>query len=420
MSSMPRGRTTGRDISGGLPSNPRARSTGHRDVRERENKDRTRDNGYYPNHNTGTSTRAPPTRSVRPQRSVANIMPSRGESPRSSYNDMPEVPPLPLPRRSDASYQSGTSSGSYSSASGSSSTFLDRMKNRREYGYGSSRTSLEEEDPPPKTMGAERGGWFSQRNPATPEPEYDLGETDDLNELPVEPGYGLSLWSRVATAASTLTISVSKAWESNIVAYSGEQTPPGKESRLTRALKAYHIEKARDPTDLPPWLFEEHERRPLGHSETSLRRREESGYDYDSRSAREPSRTSGRSLRGIYDAAATDTGIPSRHQEIREGSRARPREDATVGAPSKANDRLKALRDAKRNAAQRNASNRPSRPTDEEWPVREERRRRNGSDHRVDGEGHGIVHRHHRLAPDHFTGVGYLHDQACESFSTLS
>ncbi|KAI0283143.1 hypothetical protein BGY98DRAFT_953291 [Russula aff. rugulosa BPL654] len=335
MSSMPRGRTTGRDISGGLPSNPRARSTGHRDVRERENKDRTRDN-------------APPTRSVRPQRSVANIMPSRGESPRSSYNDMPEVPPLPLPRRSDASYQSGTSSGSYSSASGSSSTFLDRMKNRREYGYGSSRTSLEEEDPPPKTMGAERGGWFSQRNPATPEPEY--GETDDLNELPVEPGYGLSLWSRVATAASTLTISVSKAWESNIVAYSGEQTPPGKESRLTRALKAYHIEKARDPTDLPPWLFEEHERRPLGHSETSLRRRRKA-----------------------------DTGIPSRHQEIRE--------DATVGAPSKANDRLKALRDAKRNAAQRNASNRPSRPTDEEWPVREERRRRNGSDHRVDGEG---------------------------------
>jgi hypothetical protein len=244
---MPRGRTTGRDISGGLPSNPRARSTGHHDVRERENKEykaRTRDNGYYPNHNTSTSTRAPPTRSVRPQRSVANIMPSRGESPRSSYNDMPEVPPLPLPRRSDASYQSGTSSGSYSSASGSSSTFLDRMKNRREYGYGSSRTSLEEEDPPPKTMGAERGGWLSQRNPATPEPEYgtfmelqsllrrayatgDLDEKDNLNELPVEPGYGLSLWSRVATAASTLTISVSKAWESNIVAYSGERTSSG-------------------------------------------------------------------------------------------------------------------------------------------------------------------------------------------------
>lgn len=152
-------------------------------------------------------------------------------------------------------------------------------------------------------------------------------------------------------------------------------------------MKAYHIEKARDPTDLPPWLFEEHERRPLGRSETSLRHREGSEYDYDSRRATAPPRSSGRSLRDIYDVTATDTTIPSRHQEIRERSRGRLQEDIPVSAPSKANDRLKALRDAKRNAAQRNASNSPSRPTDEEWPVREERSRRYGPDRRADGEG---------------------------------
>jgi hypothetical protein len=246
MSSVPRGRATGRNISGGLPSNPRARSVGHYDVQERENKEykaRTRDSDYHPHHHTGTSsTRAPPTRSVRPQRSLANIMPSRGGSS-SSYADVLEVPPLPLPRRSDASSKSSTSSGSYSSVSGSSSTFLDRMKNRREYGYGSSRTSLEEAVPPRKAMGTERGGWFSQRNADMPEPEYgtfmelqslvrcsrtgDLGESDDRSELPVQAGYGLSVWSRVATAASTLTINVSKAWASNIVAYSGERTSSG-------------------------------------------------------------------------------------------------------------------------------------------------------------------------------------------------
>ena len=164
-------------------------------------------------------------------------------------------------------------------------------------------------------------------------------------------------------------------------------TPPGEESRLTRALKAYHIDKARDPTDLPPWLFEEHERRPLGRSETSLRYLEDSEYDYDSRRATAPPRSSGRGLRDIYDAAATETAIPSRHQETRERSRGRLQEDIPVSAPSKANDRLKALRDAKRNAAQRNASNHPSRPNDEEWPVREERGRRSGPDHRADGEG---------------------------------
>lgn len=37
-------------------------------------------------------------------------------------------------------------------------------------------------------------------------------------------------------------------------------TPPGEESRLTRAIKAYHIEKAQQPSDLPEWLFSERER----------------------------------------------------------------------------------------------------------------------------------------------------------------
>lgn len=40
----------------------------------------------------------------------------------------------------------------------------------------------------------------------------------------------------------------------------GIATPPGSESRLTRAMKAYHIEKARYPGDLPEWLFTERER----------------------------------------------------------------------------------------------------------------------------------------------------------------
>ena len=177
MSSIARGRETGRNTGGGLPSNPRARSVGHYDVRERENKEyktKTRNSDYDPHHSTGTSTRASSTRSVRPQRSLANMMPPRGGSSlsSSSYADVPLVPPLPLPRRSDASSKSSTSFGSQSSVSGSSSTFLDRMKNRREYGYGSSRTSLEEEDPPRKSMGTEWDGLFSQRNAAVPEPEY--------------------------------------------------------------------------------------------------------------------------------------------------------------------------------------------------------------------------------------------------------
>ena len=181
MSSARPGRPTGRNIGGGLPPNPRARSAGHSDGRERERREytaRTRDSDYHPRHNTGTPTRAPPTRPVRQQRSAASIVPSRGTS--SSYTDVPEVPPLPVPRRSDISSKSSASSGSYSSAaSGSSSTFLDRMKGGR--GYGSSRTSLEDEaDPAPRkttamamATGPERGGWIGQRRTvAMPESEY--------------------------------------------------------------------------------------------------------------------------------------------------------------------------------------------------------------------------------------------------------
>ncbi|KAI0256918.1 hypothetical protein BJV78DRAFT_1167964 [Lactifluus subvellereus] len=272
---------------------------------------------------------------------MASLMPLPRGGPSSSYMD---VPPLPRQRRSAASPESSASSASFASGS---STFLDRMKGRG--GYVSSRTSMEDEYEPRKEMRYERGGELRQRRVVEPESETgDVGGGD-------ERGYGISLWSQVAMAANSLTISVSKAWTSNIAAYSGERTPPGEESRLTRAMKAYHIEKARDPTDLPPWLFEEHERRPLGQSSTRSRHREGAEYGgHQSRNVPAPAPPRGRGLRDIYDTAAAETPRPS-HQETRESPRIR-RDDVPAGPPSKANDRLKALRDAKRNATIRRNS----------------------------------------------------------------
>ncbi|KAF5358227.1 hypothetical protein D9756_001608 [Leucocoprinus leucothites] len=74
-------------------------------------------------------------------------------------------------------------------------------------------------------------------------------------------GDGYAIWNAVSNVASALTISVSKAWSANIATFSGEETPPGQESRLTRAMKAYHIAQARSPSDLPDWLFDDRERR---------------------------------------------------------------------------------------------------------------------------------------------------------------
>ena len=150
-------------------------------------------------------------------------------------------------------------------------------------------------------------------------------------------------------------------------------------------MKAYHIEKARDPTDLPPWLFEEHERRPLGRPSASTWQQEagEPGV-YEPRDDTAPPR--GRGLREIYDAAAaaTSTSIPSR-QERREMSRGRQDDVDTGHSSSKANDRLKALRDAKRNAIQRNVSvsNGHLDSTSDEWSsARKEFSRGSGPDGR--------------------------------------
>jgi hypothetical protein len=174
-------------------------------------------------------------------------------------------------------------------------------------------------------------------------------------------------------------------------------TPPGEESRLTRALKAYHIDKARDPADLPEWLFEEHERRPIGRSAAGFRLGEGLEYDedeYRATTALTPPRAGGRGLRDVYDTAAAATAISSRQHEMRESSfRARPPQDEAH--PSKASDRLKALRDAKRQAAQRNvsvSSVQLSGRVRDEWPAREERGRSSGTNR---GQGDGP----HRRAP---------------------
>ncbi|KAH8980958.1 hypothetical protein EDB86DRAFT_2978265 [Lactarius hatsudake] len=379
-------RPSGRNIAGGLPSGPRSRSVGRYEARERVTE---HDRGKERGNNYGSYRGAPPverSRTMHRQRSVADMSPPRGRrGGPTAYPDVPDVPPLPRSRRSDVQSEASTSSWS----SSASSTFAGRMKGRG--GYASSRTSLEDAAEPRKETGREWGGWLRQRTDAVPEPEY-MDREDGDDEPPVEAGYGLSVWSRVATAANTLTVSVSKAWAANITAYSGEQTPPGEESRLTRTMKAYHLEKARDPTDLPPWLFEEHERRPVGRPSASTRSREASGpgvYEYRDDTA--PPR--GRGLRDIYDAAAAATSTPSR-EERREMSRGRGwQDDVGAGHSSKANDRLKALRDAKRNAVQqRNASvsrDRLESTDDERSSAREEYSRGYGLDSRPGSAGAG-------------------------------
>jgi hypothetical protein len=160
----------------------------------------------------------------------------------------------------------------------------------------------------------------------------------------------------LTSAAGTLGVDVGKAWATNVAIHSSEgmtinrrlrfnglsgpiftDTPPGEESRLTRAMKAYYIEKARDLSDLPEWLFEEYERRPVGRSRFASRQNSDQDHGYEVPTP--PPRSRG--LRDIYDAAAAPSSSTSRPSGI-------PENFADEPALSKTTNRLKALRDAKR------------------------------------------------------------------------
>lgn len=186
-------------------------------------------------------------------------------------------------------------------------------------------------------------GTFSPLSAASSRTSMDEGDMLDEKDKHTPAGHGSSLWSSITGAASNLTISVSKALSANVAAYSGEVTPVGGESRLTRAMKAYHIEKARDPADLPEWLFDERERGVRGHQTSPKPRSQEQEAPPS-----EPASLS----RSMTTARREEMPMPPR---IARGPtladrRANENNAGSEEHVTKSMARLRALRDAKRNA----------------------------------------------------------------------
>ncbi|KAJ6496637.1 hypothetical protein C8R47DRAFT_1184559 [Mycena vitilis] len=316
-----------RSRAGGLPSGPgpRARSV---------TRTRDADRGRYDNESDGGASSRSSARQIRPQKSLTSMNQSRSTS---------QAPPLPSSRSRrdpnpsyDSRVETATNRSSDSTTS-SGSSFFDRMK--QSAGYASSRTSLEDDEPEKRPARSMRNNNRSGRGDSPP-PETDT------------PGDGYTLWSKFASTASSLTVNVGKAWATNITTFAGEETPVGQESRLTRAMKAYHLEKARDPSDLPAWLFDEKERRrpaPAAEPVSRSRRRndEYADDDYEVVEKRRAEPPASRGLRDIYEAAAASSASSTPSARSPRGGRSYADDSAQ---PSRATDRLKALRDAKRGA----------------------------------------------------------------------
>jgi len=174
--------------------------------------------------------------------------------------------------------------------------------------------------------------------------DYKLGEdcvenSEPMTAMPAPAsstvtGFGASIWTRVADAASSLTVSVSQALTDRFPASVGEVTPPGEESTLSRVLKAYHLDKADEPSDLPDWLFTAKERGMKAPA------RNDSGLLGDGDRSSMPF-TSSRSSQDDYQTSSSSMSTSLRSF----GDTNRP--------VTKAGDRLRALRDAKRSASMR-------------------------------------------------------------------
>ncbi|KAJ3733043.1 hypothetical protein DFJ43DRAFT_1223636 [Lentinula guzmanii] len=313
---------------GGLPSGPRSRSIGP----SRQQNARRSDEGV-----------PLPSRRVRQQRSVSSLalemsaaepppsLPLSSESSRGwPRKYTPQSPQTPL---SDDSMSPRLSQDS-SSASSSVSSIFDRVKNGAA-SYASSLTSVEDSS---KELDVQHSRERRKQRVLSPESatSADRFETERTD---TGTGDGYTVWNRVAAAASTLTISVSKAWASNVSMFPGEETPPGQESRLTRAMKAYHIDKARDPTELPEFLFAEHERQPRKRAEV---KREVTPRNVGGTRGR--TQESGARIHGASEVAFTlDRSI---NQSTAPNNNTEPLKQTQKGT-----DRLKALREAKRSQA---------------------------------------------------------------------
>ncbi|KZV91071.1 hypothetical protein EXIGLDRAFT_719703 [Exidia glandulosa HHB12029] len=353
--------------AGGLPSNPRSRSPNPSQGRDNYSGYNDPPDALFSSSRSSSRSAQGLPGSVRPERSTrrpqqppqddygsqgrasseygarGNDRYGRGDDrygrdDRYGGNDN-RYPQQSSSSRTGSAYDQQSSAGyddrpNSTSTSSSASSLLDRMKQR---GVSSARTSIDD-DPPPPTKAATslrtRSKLQQQQQYREPSPEY-----EPSNE-PVPSGEGSSIWGRMVAATTSLRVNVSTAI-SNVTREDGEETPPGQESRLTRAMKEYYLRKARDPNDLPTWLFEPAERtvssKPSNISSTTT----SSSRSRPSARDEPPPPTQSRGLRDIYERAQQQQQAPLARS---------PTLAQRDGVDSRAASRLKALREAKRSA----------------------------------------------------------------------
>ncbi|KAG9076889.1 hypothetical protein FS749_011283 [Ceratobasidium sp. UAMH 11750] len=281
-----------RRSAGGLPSSvriPRSSSS----VRDQEARPRTRDNSHPPS-SSDNRFRSQRSRSVPREESDDPYRSGR------AY-DTPPVPSI-ASRHSVQSSVSSSSSGASSAVSAASTA--------------------------PSSLW-DYAGWKGTSTGSAHGSEEQVlagSHTDNSN----------TLWSRVTAAAGGLSINVGKAWEAKDDLPEPD-TPPGRDSRVTVALKKHYINQVSDPRQLPAWLFSDIERQ-VGRSTRRADLPPDASTDGPPHAAPAPSR-----LRARHDDAYSQPQIAPTRERTQTVTH-----DEEYKGPTRAATRLRAMRDARR------------------------------------------------------------------------
>ncbi|TFK29902.1 hypothetical protein FA15DRAFT_663198 [Coprinopsis marcescibilis] len=321
----------------GLPSNPRdARLVAKSSQPARSGSDYSPANSRPGTPHASGSTAAPSRPSL-----PANSLPKTPRAPKGGLPQAPTISRSSTPQPSRSGLGSANSASRIPSRSGDSQASLSRPSRppaRRAESAGQSLPSNPSRRRDPQSSSSRPNGYsnsnkltefppdnsYSDRNLSSPEPSNNDPPGGNSSSEAGPHGEAEPLWKKVANIANNLAVNVNLSWATSVSNGDGEETPFGAESRLTKAMKAYHLSRAEAHNDLPDWLFTDKERR----SEATF------VVEGDSNRNQPTSRPSQSQDRPLFPTSAKDA--PSRG-----GMRA---------PPGSAAARLKALREKERTA----------------------------------------------------------------------
>ncbi|KAI5476936.1 hypothetical protein MNV49_007037 [Pseudohyphozyma bogoriensis] len=161
------------------------------------------------------------------------------------------------------------------------------------------------------------------------------------------------VWDKIMAATSVVSVGVSESVARARLGEDDDTIGPDGDTKLTRVIKEYHISQATCSEDLPHWLFTASELSVRTSAASRAAEREEREHSYSSHHDRPVHRQVSNVSTDSYSRArrgSIEDFNPYTHQAPARRGSASSEHGLPPGVASRAADRLRAMREAKRSA----------------------------------------------------------------------